>query len=730
MYECIPKELKQLPNWVCWRYEQRGNSENKTKVPYSPHSKGQRAKSNSPASWGTFSAACNACTSWGMDGIGFQFGGTGLVGVDIDHCIENGKMTDTAAEIITTLESYTEYSPSGTGVHIICKGELPAGRRRRGAVEMYDGNAGRYFTMTGKSCTDTTTINKRNRELAAVHSKFLAEAQRQQRSSAPEQSPHRARPRASAKADPLTDDEIVEKILNQRGDQQRNAALWAGDWQAYYNSQSEADLALCNLLAFYACKDAATMDRIFHSSGLYRKKWDEKHGAATYGQKTIAEAIAGTTRVYDPPRHSMTPKKRNVEVVSPCGDFPFIDEKCRPIKECWENTEWLLNRYGYKLRYNKLSRNIEYTTQNTGNRFTSAAITDIQSFCAKHYLKLAKAMLADHLERIALKNAYNPYADYIIDCYNRWNGHSGLPAFWDCLALADEAEKDLLHVLFKKWLMCAAALAFNDSAQISPIGVLVLQGGQGIGKTSFVRWLMPIESLRMTGKQLDTSNKDSITEATSVAICELGELGSTLKDTNRLKAFFTNSSDTLRKPYATAAETFPRYTSFIGTVNETAFLRDSTGDRRYFVIPLKSIDLERLQALSPAPLWAEAYKLACVDKVQFLLAQDEIKQTISTNRAYQRNTDVEQIIFDSYGINYQTKFDPSQVEFWNRKTATDVALQCGIPATNTGQVGKVLAALAAAEAIPPQLIVRGTRTYKLPNVVLTAYENKSKKRLK
>lgn len=144
----IPEELRKLPQWVGWRSEMRADKW--TKVPYDPHT-GRRASSVDPSTWGYWDVAMKRAIDDQMDGIGFVFAkGGGHVGVDLDHVRdpETGGLEDWALAMIRKLDGYTELSPSGTGVHIIVRGALPPGRRRKGPIEMYD--SGRFFTMTGK----------------------------------------------------------------------------------------------------------------------------------------------------------------------------------------------------------------------------------------------------------------------------------------------------------------------------------------------------------------------------------------------------------------------------------------------------------------------------------------------------------------------------------------------------------------------------------------------------
>ena len=274
-YLNIPEELKALPHWVIHR----------KKVPYTPGT-GKPAKSNDPTTWRTFD---EAAADQSADGIGFMFSGSGYVGVDIDHCIdENGAYNEQARAAIDTLQSYTEISTSGTGIHIICKGNVPGDRNRNTKLGMEIYDSGRYFVMTGRVVEPYQTIRDCQDEINQLYAAYYAPPK-------PETAPKKTdlNPAASDE-DALS---VIERAKGPTGEKVR--ALLRGDTTGY-TSPSEADQALCNYLAFYCRKDAAEMDRIFRSSGLMRPKWDEKHGPKTYGAMTIAKAIAGTHNVYDP----------------------------------------------------------------------------------------------------------------------------------------------------------------------------------------------------------------------------------------------------------------------------------------------------------------------------------------------------------------------------------------------------------------------------------------------
>ncbi|EAW31095.1 hypothetical protein GP2143_03203 [marine gamma proteobacterium HTCC2143] len=146
-FEAVPEELKTLPQWVCWKAVVRPNGKI-TKVPMNPLT-GIKASSINSKTWASFDKAATGMNRHGYDGIGFVFvRGDGLVGVDLDNCMRShGQLETWAQDIVDRLDSYTEVSPSGNGVHIICYSGASGLSYNKDGREMY--SEGRYFTVTG-----------------------------------------------------------------------------------------------------------------------------------------------------------------------------------------------------------------------------------------------------------------------------------------------------------------------------------------------------------------------------------------------------------------------------------------------------------------------------------------------------------------------------------------------------------------------------------------------------
>jgi putative DNA primase/helicase len=289
MYEAIPHELKQLKNWCCFKLQQRG--EKMTKIPIDANT-GNLGKSNDDSTWSSFDTALEAIHKFNCDGLGFYFKPP-YFGIDIDKVTDEinryktGNHEDNiVSEFIEMMGSYAEYSVSGTGIHIIAKGKLPVGGRRKGNVEMYD--SGRFFAMTGDIASEYRIVADDDYgHIRYLHNKYIAKSEVSERKSVPDQTID------------IPESDIIQIACNSKNGMRFKLFL-DGGWEQFYNSQSEADMAFANDLAFWTNRDFSKMDSIFRSSSLYRSKWDEKRSNSTYGTDTLNKAIADCTNVFVP----------------------------------------------------------------------------------------------------------------------------------------------------------------------------------------------------------------------------------------------------------------------------------------------------------------------------------------------------------------------------------------------------------------------------------------------
>ena len=294
----FPRELRNLAQWVVWRFETRQGQDKPTKVLYNPAT-GQRADSTNPATWGTFDNAATVFSRGGYAGVGFVVTADDpYVGVDLDGCIVDGQLTDNARGWVDLLSSYTEITPSGKGLRIWVRAVKPGERCKNAklGVEIYESD--RFFTVTGNHLEGTpAAVQSRQKALTTFYNELFPQ----------EQPAPRATLQPVSDAIPQDDQELLHKMFNARNGATVRA-LWMGDKLGYIGpdgqpDESAADLALCNHLAFWTGCDAQRMDRLFRQSGLMRPKWDRRaRQGETYGQGTIARAIANTSETYDPNR--------------------------------------------------------------------------------------------------------------------------------------------------------------------------------------------------------------------------------------------------------------------------------------------------------------------------------------------------------------------------------------------------------------------------------------------
>jgi putative DNA primase/helicase len=303
----IPAYLRERPQWVCWRYALTKNSKGEskwTKVPYQATRIGAKAISNKRETWSAFEQAVAAYENPASqyDGIGYCLDvEEQIVGIDIDHAVllnAEGRIesvNDIAKDVMKGMQSYAELSVSGHGIHVFAFGEKPEGRCKKGDFEMYGRD--RYLTFTGRKIAGMpATIEERPEQILVVHAKYLAVEPAKER---PEANVPPAAPPV-VDGDGLADDEILS-LARAAQNGQKFRDLYDGQWKAHgYPSQSEGELGLCCMLAFWTRRRADQMDRLFRRSALMREKWDTKRGASTYGADTIAHAIERTTEVYEP----------------------------------------------------------------------------------------------------------------------------------------------------------------------------------------------------------------------------------------------------------------------------------------------------------------------------------------------------------------------------------------------------------------------------------------------
>jgi hypothetical protein len=308
----IPNELQEFDQFVPWGYRW---SDGKVKWDKPPlRLDGSLGSSTDPAARYNFRDAVAAVKrNRDFDGVGFVLTKDDpFTAIDLDKCVDpvSHNIESWAMTIIERLDSYTEISPSGTGIRIMVQATLPPGGRRKGTLEMYDD--GRYVTITGE-CYSPKPVAKRQDAINALHAETFP-------------APAVVERRAPTVPVTLDDRELIERAKNAKNGQ-RFSGLWDGDVSGADGDHSKADLQLCGSLAFWTGCDETRIDRLFRVSRLMRAKWDEVHGAQTYGAMTVTKAIAGCRDTYNPAQGKAaiaTPAQIDWGDIDP---WPELDEK-------------------------------------------------------------------------------------------------------------------------------------------------------------------------------------------------------------------------------------------------------------------------------------------------------------------------------------------------------------------------------------------------------------------
>lgn len=340
-YPNIPDNLKELDNWCLWKYEERDGK--KTKIPFCAYT-GNFAKSNDSSTWADYDSAISVLPSF--DGLGFFFDGEHY-GVDIDSVpseidrfYKGDHHENIVSEFIYGLETYAEVSPSGNGIHLIARGHLPSGGRRKGDVEMYD--TGRFFTMTGKHIGDFYDIAddcEANR-INFLHAKYIGQDEINIEDLS------ETKTQKEVTTHDLTVDEIIDIMMKSKKSKQYEY-IFKGGWEDIFpnaSDHSSVDMSFANDLAFYTAGDIKKMDEIFRQTSLMRKKWDEKRGKLTYGQITLQRAIDDVTDHYKPQESGFKLKIKSINSTSE-------EEKKRYSYDDMGNAQRFLESFGNRVKF-------------------------------------------------------------------------------------------------------------------------------------------------------------------------------------------------------------------------------------------------------------------------------------------------------------------------------------------------------------------------------------------
>lgn len=352
-----------------------------------------------------------------------------------------------------------------------------------------------------------------------------------------------------------------------------------------------------------------------------------------------------------------------VDYISPLPSLNLGNHK--PLRT-HENLTEICQRLHVTIRYNVITKTEEILIPSMGftkDNEANATLAWLKSESAK--FSYNPEWVDGFITYLAEQNKYNPAVNWIES--KAWDGQDRLSLLLN--TVVSYGDNEFKNTLITRWLISAVVAAYSDG--ISAQGILVFQGEQSVGKTRWFNNLVPKKlNLTKDGVLLKPDDKDSVKQACSNWLVELGEIDSTFRksDVAALKAFVTSDMDVLRMPYAKRESKFARRTVFFGSVNPTEFLADETGNRRYWTVACKSIDHNH--SIDMQQVWAQVKSL--VDQGDsYYLTDQELKTLNAQNEDHSRGSPIEDLIF--------SKFDwDSPLSKWEMLTATHILKMVGI----------------------------------------------------
>lgn len=681
----------------------------------------------------------------------------GLLCLDFDHVLhtpcELGSMSDDARALLDEVtrlagETYMEASASGTGLHVLFLAQdIPPTWKSKndiglaGKGEHVDILCKRFFVkLTGHTLGEGRTLATAPPALLAYLTKRMGKDSEGKTSTPPPRTPAAtaglsAPRRKGCKV--LTAEEVPDKLRASKSGPLFQQLFDIGDitgpakdyTAGGTTGESEADEALFLLLAPYCGEtggDAGMMEEVFKKSRRYAlvcSRSTKKGHEEDYIHRSIKAALEhwdgwyyGKPRPGDP-----------VEIAFPVWDTS--GKSPRVLASHWQNTKALLDTFGISCRYNIMTKDIEIRGTAGGDTLDcmsgDAIIPALHSLAHANGLRITKKDLADNLLLLAEKNRYSPVRDFLQACLQAYKVMSeidDMPNYigimFERFELNPDFEQDrkLDRTFFEKWLIGTARIAFNEGKDTMQ-GVLILQGPQGIGKSRFLFDLVPdgADAWVLGESSIDPADKDSRLQATKYWIVEASEMNETMKKDKQdaLKQFFTARADEIRVPYGRKSEKRPRITAYYGTTNDVGILKDMTGNRRYWILPVL--------AIAPLPdtfdltlFWGQVMYKAFELKEPSYLTKEEVAKLALQNQSFESLSDEEQAILDTLDWDAPT-------QRWTWRTSTVVGRECGIHG-RVRMVGKALRHIAGKDKrVKPPTNNHGRR-YLLPPVLFEGSE--------
>ena len=586
-----PPELKELHQWILWGYV------NGAKIPFQVNRR--RAKVNDPSTWSTFQEAIAA---WQREpgryaGVAFVFQSDDpFCGIDLDDCLlHDGSLKPWAQVILARFSgTYWEISPSGRGLKGWIRAKLPGcgitqvPREGGGSVEIY--NQKRFFCFTGRRWEGSPLH-------VAEHQKaldwLLSDIGKEPRTKTMQAS---ILPREGRVGSAVLLRRALEKVRSGEG---RNNT---GAWLAYQLRDNQYSVEEATILVL-----------------SYRDQCPDTNASGQHDTYSRSEALASVRSAYS--RAARDPWAQKTASSSPRAEIIVRDDHAKSGNG-WRK-DLLRNDKGHPraLLANALTAlrgAAEWKGVLAFDEFRHQAIlqrstpwggqvgdpwTDVFDICLAEWLQregihVSREIASQAVESVAQQHRIHPVRDYLDQL--KWDGVERLPSW--LAAHAGVQQSTYAEAVGTCFLIGAVARISRPGCKMD--NVLILEGAQGIGKSTLVRSLF--SDPWFSDEIADLGSKDASLQTRGIWCIELAELETlTRAESGRIKAFISRAVDRFRPPYGKRLIDSPRSCVFVGTCNDSAYLKDETGGRRFWPVTCTAIDLEGIER-DRDQLWAEA----------------------------------------------------------------------------------------------------------------------------
>lgn len=637
--ERVPAALRERAQWLVWKFEQHDGEKKPRKVPYYVDGGRRVGTQGSDADRGrlvTFEAAVAVSSRY--SGLGFAFlPDDGLIGIDLDNVIDpdTGEIQDRAAGIIRACASFTEYSPSGKGVHIYCHGTTKSHKSNEIGVEVFCGR--QFFTVTGRQYPDTVDEVTPIGEAVLDRLHQVIDAARARPS--PPRSTSTERQPAKGGSAPAERDRIESALACVSADIGYNEWLAVG--MALYDALGDA-------VGFQVWDYWSSKGAKYGGSAALAGHW-RSFGNRAPGSDAVIFRLA-TNAGWRPPKAlahppepstgsgasgsgEAAPEPQQAAPAAQEGDDGADDEGFRrdgrnKIQPSLYNTLHVLERdplWRGVLGFNQFSYRITKRKPMPGQPGGQGEWADIDDVRLQVYLTKTygfepkKPTVMDAVLHAAYEAPYHPVREYLEAL--RWDGvsrlHRIMAEYWGAASTPSAASlrredpwagkrlERYFELVGEKWLVGAVARIFKPGCKLDTM--VVFEGGQGDYKSTSIKTLFGEDWF--ADSKLKIGDKDALANMQGKWAYEMAEMDAHRKaDDTEFKQFLTSPVDRVRWHYGKRAEDVPRQSVFVGTTNMHQYGKDETGMRRIWPVEVGLVDLRRI-AVDRDQLWAEAVVL-------------------------------------------------------------------------------------------------------------------------